>query len=150
MTAFLLALLNLAGLLPYFQSSSVTLTSLALWMPAIAALVLMLPDALLVWHERGPRMCLHFIYGKAITLAPLYYLFVAQTRAYHFASTMRWGKADYYVTSRTVSVAHASLHESFMAYASSHWYPAAELLMLLIVATSFAAPSDMMVATWML
>jgi hypothetical protein len=81
----------------------------------------MIPDALMVWHERGARLGLHYLYGKLITLAPLYYIFIAQTRAYHFANTMRWGSASYYVTRRAVSITHAPLHELFMSYARSHW-----------------------------
>lgn len=150
-TAFLLALLNVSGLLPYFQTdSAVVYTNITLWIPLFVAVALLLPDAILVWHERGVRLGLHYFYGKVITLAPLYYLFVAQTRAYHFANTMRWGGATYYVTRRAVSISHASLHEIFMAYARSHFYPAIELLLLLVVATSFDAPADMYNATWML
>ena len=134
-TAFLLAVLNVSGLLPYFQTgSAVALTSINLWMPLLVALVLLLPDAVMVWHERGTRLGLHYLYGKVITLAPLYYIFIAQTRAYHFANTMRWGSADYYVTKRAVSITHVSLHELFMAYARSHFYPAVELLVVLVVA----------------
>ena len=93
-TAFLLALLNIMGLLPYFQTgSAVSLTSINLWMPAFVSVALLLPDAVMVWHERGVRLGLHYLYGKLITLAPLYYIFIAQTRAYHFANTMRWGSA---------------------------------------------------------
>ena len=56
-TAFLLAVLNVSGLLPYFQTgSAVALTSVNLWMPLLVAVALMLPDAVMVWHERGrPR-----------------------------------------------------------------------------------------------
>ena len=150
-TAFLLAVLNVSGLLPYFQTgSAVALTSINLWMPLLVALVLLLPDAVMVWHERGTRLGLHYLYGKVVTLAPLYYIFIAQTRAYHFANTMRWGSADYYVTKRAVSITHVSLHELFMAYARSHFYPAVELLVVLVVAISFSAPSDMYNDTWML
>lgn len=67
----------------------------------------------------------------------MYYLFIAQTRAYHFAHTMSWGGADYYVTKRAVSVSHVPLHELFMSYAHSHFYPASELLVLLAVASGF-------------
>jgi len=63
---------------------------------------------------------------------------------------MRWGSASYYVTRRAVSITHAPLHELFMSYARSHWYPASELLIVLIVATSFSAPADMFNASWML
>ena len=151
LTAFLLALLNCSGLLPYFQTgSAIAFTSITLWMPLLVALVLLMPDVLLVWHERGVRLGLFYLYGKIATLAPLYYLFIAQTRAYHFANTMRWGGADYYVTSRRVSITHAHLHELFMSYARSHFYPAIELLLVLCVALSFDAPSDMFNATWML
>ena len=150
-TAFLLATLNVSGLLPYFQTgSAVALTSINLWMPLIVAVVLMLPDAFMVGHERGTRLGLHYLYGKIVTLAPLYYIFIAQTRAYHFANTMRWGSADYYVTRRAVSISHTPLYEHYMAYARSHFYPASELLLTLLVATSFDAPSDMYNATWML
>ena len=36
-TAYLLALLNLSGLLPYFSGTPVTLNNLAVWMPAFAS-----------------------------------------------------------------------------------------------------------------
>ena len=54
------------------------------------------------------------------------------------------------VANRAVSVTHVPIHELFMAYARSHFYPAAELLLVLIVATNFDAPSDMYNVTWML
>ena len=150
-TAFLLAVLNVAGLLPYFQTgSAVALSSINLWMPLIVSGVLMLPDAVMVMHERGTRLGFHYLYGKIITLAPLYYIFISQTRAYHFANTMRWGSADYYVTRRAVSINHTPLHELFMTYGRSHYYPAIELLLVLLVALAFGAPSDMYNATWML
>ena len=98
----------------------------------------------------GARLGTHYLYGKIITLAPLYYIFISQTRAYHFANTMRWGSADYYVTRRAVSITHTPLHELFMAYGRSHYYPACELLLVLSVALAFNAPSDMYNATWML
>ena len=34
------------------------------------------------------------LWGKLLTLSPLYYVFLLQTRADHFAKTMRWGGAD--------------------------------------------------------
>ena len=74
------------------------------------------------------------LWGKLLTLSPLYYVFLLQTRAYHFANTMRWGSASYYVTRRAVSISHAPLHELFMTYGRSHFYPAIELLLVLTVA----------------
>lgn len=150
-TAFILALLNLGGLLPYYTgSNAVSLTSLAMWMPLLVSTALMVPDTLLVWHEKGVRVGLAYLYGKVITLAPLYYLFIAQTRAFHFTNTMRWGGAAYYVPNRAVSVSHVPFHEIWVAYARSHFYPAAELLMLLVLAASFEAPSDLFNMVWML
>lgn len=51
------------------------------------------------------------LWGKLLTLSPLYYVFLLQTRAYHFAKTMRWGGADYFQTSRAISIAHTPFHE---------------------------------------
>ena len=133
-TAYLLALLNLSGLLPYFSGTPVTLNNLAVWMPAFASLVLMVPDALMVAHERGMRVAVNYLFGKLLTLAPLYYIFIAQTRAYHFANTMRWGGADYFRTNRAVAIAHTPFHELYLSYAHSHFYPAADMLALLTVA----------------
>ena len=149
-TAYLLALLNLSGLLPYFSGTPVTLNNLAVWMPAFASLVLMVPDALMVAHERGMRVAVNYLFGKLLTLAPLYYIFIAQTRSYHFARTTRWGGADYFKTSRAVSIAHMPLHEVWMSYARSHFYPAADILLLLFVAQSFDAPSTLANLVWML
>ena len=60
----------------------------------------------------------YYLYGKVVTLAPMYYLFIAQTRAYHFAHTVGWGGADYYVTKRAVSVAQLSRRSSRSCMAS--------------------------------
>ena len=59
-----------------------------------------------------------------------------QTRAYHFSNTMRWGGADYFATSRAISIAHTPFHELFYTYARSHFYPGADMLSMLVVATS--------------
>ena len=68
--------------------------------------------------------------GKLWTVAPLYYLFVEQTRAHAFTNTLRWGKADYFVTNRAVSAKHVPFHEIFMSFSRSHFVPAAFLLYL--------------------
>lgn len=138
------------GLLEYFIGSTTSLTSLTMWMPLLVSIGLMIPDTMLIMRERGVRVGLFYLYGKIVTLAPMYYLFIAQTRAYHFARTMAWGGADYYVTKRAVSVSHVPVHELFMTYAHSHFYPAAELLVLLAVASGFNAPSDLINSVWML
>lgn len=139
-----------AGLLNYFVGSTTSLTSLAMWMPLLVSLVLMLPDTLLVWREGGVRLGAYYLSGKLLTLAPLYYLFIAQTRAYHFARTMVMGGADYYVTKRAVSISHVPFHEVFASYAHSHFYPAAQLLLLLTIASGFNAPSNLINSVWML
>lgn len=144
------SLSHAAGLLDYFIGSTTSLTSLTMWMPLLVSIGLMMPDTLLVWREKGMRVGLYYLYGKVVTVAPAYYLFIAQTRAYHFAHTMAWGGADYYVTKRAVSVSHVPLHELFMSYANSHFYPAAELLILLHVASGFNAPSNLINSIWML
>ena len=55
--------------------------------------------------------------GKLWTVAPLYYLFVEQTR-YAFTNTLRW-EADYFVTNRAVSAKHVPFHEIFMSFSRS-------------------------------
>ena len=55
-TSFLLVLLNLGGLLEYFIGSTTSLTSLAMWMPLLVSIGLMMPDAMLVWYEKGLKV----------------------------------------------------------------------------------------------
>ena len=89
-------------------------------MPAFASLVLMVPDALMVAHTSAECAWPSTTsLDKLLTLAPLYYIFIAQTRSYHFARTTRWGGADYFKTSRAVSIAHMPLHGVWMSYARS-------------------------------
>ena len=62
----------MSGLLTFFAGDGVTIATLSCWLPLLVALVLLLPDVLMVWSERGLRLGLFYFYGKLLTLAPLY------------------------------------------------------------------------------
>ena len=57
------------------------------------------PDVLMVQAQRGWAKGAYYLWGKLLTLSPLYYVFLLQSRAHHFAHTLRWGGADYFATS---------------------------------------------------
>ena len=132
--AYVFALLSVTGLLPFFKGSVVGFVSLTAWLPLLFALVRTLPDILLVLVESGGRKAAQFGWGKLLTFSPLYYIFLNQTRCHHFATTLRWGGADYFRTNRAVAIAHTPFHELYLSYAHSHFYPAADMLALLTVA----------------
>ena len=94
------------------------------------------PDVLMVQAQRGWSKACYYLWGKLLTLSPLYYVFLLQSRAYHFAHTLRWGGADYFATARAISIDHTPFHEVFGTYSPSHFYPAADMLAMLVVATS--------------
>ena len=45
----------------------------------------------MVLVERGPRRALSFLLGMAITASPVYFIFVTQTKSFHFARTVTAG-----------------------------------------------------------
>merc|ERR1719272_1650769 len=96
LVATLFALLNAANLLSYFLGPSVSLLTIVGWMPLIVAMVRTTPDVLMVQAQRGWAKGAYYLWGKLLTLSPLYYVFLLQSRAHHFAHTLRWGGADYF------------------------------------------------------
>ena len=124
--------LSLTGLLRSFVGMPLSALAPMAYLPLVFAATMLLPEALLVLADQGPRKAGHYLMGKLWTVAPLYYLFVEQTRAHAFTNTLRWGKADYFVTNRAVSAKHVPFHEIFMSFSRSHFVPAADLLLLLI------------------
>ena len=148
-TAYVYAILAVTNLMTTFSGMTISLMVQSTLFPLYAAILLTFPDVLLCCVEEGVRGGFKFFVGKVITLGPLYYVFIAQTRAYHFTNTLRWGKAAYFATKRTMSVAHQDFHELFQAYARSHLAQGVESFMMLMVAKHINAPSDFGLRVWM-
>jgi len=147
LVATLFALLNAANLLAYFLGPSVALLSLVGWLPLLVALVRTAPDVLMYMHayihtyiyitqvrtapdvlmvlaQRGRAKASYYLWGKLLTLSPFYYVFLLQSRAHHFAHTLRWGGGGYFATPRAIAIDHTPFHELFGTYARSHLHPA--------------------------
>ena len=88
------ALLAVTNLLTTFTGMATELKVPTAHMPLAFALVLTIPDVVLVAVEEGFVTGFKFLTGKIVTLGPFYYIFLAQTRAYHMTNTLRWGKAS--------------------------------------------------------
>ncbi|EOD34380.1 hypothetical protein EMIHUDRAFT_449354 [Emiliania huxleyi CCMP1516] len=92
---YLLAMLALVGLDHRFNNYEAQPLSLFALLPLLLSLMTALPllravPALcMVLVERGPRRALSFLLGMAITASPVYFIFVAQTKSFHFARTAR-------------------------------------------------------------
>ncbi|KAJ1622023.1 1,3-beta-glucan synthase component-domain-containing protein, partial [Pavlovales sp. CCMP2436] len=143
----LLALLKLDGSVMPHQGQIGLMAAL----PVLVTLATIVPAALMVLAQRGPRAALAYAYMILTTLAPVYYIFITQTRAHFFAHTIRFGGAKYVVANRAVSTTHVPLHEVFGAYARSHFYPACDVLIALAVGrVHTSAPLAFSGATWMI
>jgi len=148
-TAYVYAILAVTNMMTTYAGMTTSLMVASSLMPLYAALILTFPDVLLCCVEEGPRAGFKFFVGKIVTLGPFYYLFVAQTRAYHMTNALRWGKAAYFSTKRTMSVAHHDFHELFMSYARSHIGQGLETFIMLMIAKHYNAPSDLGLRVWM-
>ena len=82
------------------------------------------PDVLMVLAQRGRAKASYYLWGKLLTLSPFYYVFLLQSRAHHFAHTLRWGGGGYFATPRAIAIDHTPFHELFGTYAPSHLHPA--------------------------
>ena len=148
-TTVLYALLAVSNLLTTYTGMTTDLRVLGAHYPLLFMIVLTLPDIILVCFEEGLRGGFRFFAGKVVTLGPFYYIFLAQTRAFHMTNALRWGKAAYFKTKRTLAVLHQPFHELFMAYSRSHLNQGVESFLMLMIAQHVNAPSDFGIRVWM-
>jgi len=141
MAAFLFALLAVSNLLTTYAGMLTSLIAVSTWIPFLVMIMMFIPDVTMVALEQGCGGGCKYFCGKIVTLSPLYYIFVAQSRAYGTVHTLRWGKGAYYATKRSVAITHQPLHELFQTYAKSHFNPAVDTATMLTIA-SLNAPGD--------
>ncbi len=149
-TAFIYAVLAVGGLLTTYAGMATSLMVLSTYMPIISMLIMLLPDVFMVCSEQGWGGGFKFFAGKLVTLSPLYYIFISQTRAYNTANTLRWGKGGYFKTNRSLAVTHRPLHELFQAYSRSHYNPALDTALMLVIAMHINVPKDFPARIWAL
>jgi len=104
----------------------------------------------MILAESGLRGSLAYIFHIVTSLAPLYFIFITQARAFYFARTIRHGGAKYFVSQRTVSTSHVPFHELFATYAPSHFYPAMDILAVLAVGQANTHQPRLFTLTWMI
>jgi len=86
---------------------------------------------------------------KATTLGLMYYIFSTQTKAYHFAHGLTFGRASYIATGRGYDMETHSLVQIYTIYVSSHLYSALELLMLAAIYSVFQTEGTVLaLTTW--
>ena len=145
---YLLALLALVGLDHEFNNYDAQPFSLFAMMPLVLALTTCIPALVMVWYERGPRRALSFLLGMVITASPVYFVFISQTKSYHFARTVTAGGATYFAARRNASVLHTPLHELYANFAPSHLYVSADVFGFLSVAHVFSVSTRLVLTTW--
>lgn len=117
-------------------------------MPLVLALATCVPALAMVIHERGPSRALAFLLGMTITASPVYFVFVSQTKSFHFARTVTAGGATYFAARRNASVLHTPLHELYSHFAPSHLYVAADVAAFLSLAHVFSVSPRLLLTTW--
>jgi hypothetical protein len=145
---YLLALLALVGLDHEFNNYDAQPFSLFAMMPLVLALATCVPALAMVVHERGPSRALAFLLGMTITASPVYFVFVSQTKSFHFARTVTAGGATYFAARRNASVLHTPFHELYSHFAPSHLYVAADVAAFLSLAHVFSVSPRLLLTTW--
>lgn len=74
-----------------------------------------------------------FKWTKNLFLGVFYYLFQQRTKAYGFHVGLSGGSGNYAGTGRGFGLSNTTLLAMFQSYAHSHYYPALQLLLLLLI-----------------
>ena len=83
---------------------------------------LMIPFALEVLIERGPREAFLKLSQSFFGLAWVFSLFAMQTKGWNFSNAITYGRAGYVATGRGYQVDTVSVPELYSKYAQSHIY----------------------------
>ena len=94
---------------------------------------LMIPFALEVLIERGPREAFLKLSQSFFGLAWVFSLFAMQTKGWNFSNAITYGRAGYVATGRGYQVDTVSVPELYSKYAQSHIYLAFEIAFYLVV-----------------
>ncbi|CBJ30457.1 1,3-beta-glucan synthase, family GT48 [Ectocarpus siliculosus] len=100
--------------------------------------LLILPIPLLLAVEQGMQRAVSTLFNIMLRLAPFFFIFSAGTNAHYVNSAVMTGQAKYQATGRGFVIAHEYFVDMFPLYLTSHFNPAFELLVVLIVYASFA------------
>ena len=111
--------------------------------------IMIWPLFLEYWGMSGLLGALKEVARQFISLKILCTVFVERTRAYYLHQGLILGSARYIATGRSFTSMSSNFLQLYTLYARSHFYPAAEMLAMLIVATSlFSPPSDVFFFVW--
>eukprot|EP00457_Paulinella_chromatophora_P000089 gb/GEZN01000089.1/.p1 GENE.gb/GEZN01000089.1/~~gb/GEZN01000089.1/.p1 ORF type:complete len:2202 (-),score=366.59 gb/GEZN01000089.1/:786-7310(-) len=83
--------------------------------------------------DKGFLVATKEVLSMLLSGGPLYFLFHMGTKAHYFNTTMFFGQPSYRATGRGFVTTHERFGENYRAFASSHFYKASELLMLLVI-----------------
>ena len=104
--------------------------------------VLMIPFALEVLIERGPRDALLKLLTTFFGLSWVFSLFAMQTKGWNFSNAITYGRASYVATGRGYQVETVSVPELYSKYAQSHIYLAFEMVFYLLIFQNVTAIVD--------
>eukprot|EP00903_Cladosiphon_okamuranus_P007590 g7363.t1 len=99
--------------------------------------LLILPIPLLLAVEQGVQRAVSTLVNILLRMAPFFFIFSAGTNAHYVNSAVMTGQAKYQATGRGFVIAHEPFVEMFPLYLLSHFNPAFELLVALLVYASF-------------
>ena len=122
--------------------------SLTTLLPLVIAIVTCLPAYALVYWDHGARKSLAFVFGMVITISPVYFIFLAQTKAHAFASAVGGGGAVYVAAKRNASVLHVPFHELYATFAASHFFIAFDVAAMLTVSHIWWMAGNLGNTTW--
>ena len=98
--------------------------------------------------SQGARRSFRFMLGMLITLSPVYFIFITQSKSYHFSRTVTSGGARYYAPRRNASVLHTRFHTLYERFCESHFLVGCEALAMLLIAHIFSVSDRLLLATW--
>merc|ERR1719197_215042 len=102
----------------------------------------MIPFAMEVLIERGPREAVVKLLTTFFGLSWVFSLFAMQTKGWNFSNAITYGRASYVATGRGYQVETVSVPELYSKYAQSHIYLAAEMVFYLLIFQSITAVTD--------
>ncbi|CAM9250703.1 unnamed protein product [Discosporangium mesarthrocarpum] len=100
--------------------------------------LLILPIPLVLSLEQGFTKAMATLFNILLRLSPLFFIFASGTNAYYVNTAIETGQAKYTATGRGFVIAHEAFVKMFMMYLKSHFYPAFELLIVLIIYGTFS------------
>ncbi|CAM9179036.1 unnamed protein product, partial [Chrysoparadoxa australica] len=127
----------------YLRSSSIS-TVLSTAASAISSefllqlgFLLIVPIPLVVTVESGVVKALTTFISLLVKLSPFFFVFSTGTTGHYVNAAITQGKAVYKATGRGFVIAHEGFVPGFRSFFFSHFYPAAELLVLLLLYAKF-------------